>query len=146
MYPDLWRLEQFQRPFGNRQRFFALDLLPVSLADEEAQLGAPEFECVLEALNCVHQHGVFHGDIQPRHVAYSSLHTLKEPKRIEFSSVRQAQSSKDLADEFNQCHGMLQGLRRVRNRPNRLHRSGITRAFCPAKPRVPCESCVLTTF
>jgi len=133
-------------PTGNRQPFLALELLPVSLADVEARLGASEFECVLEALKCIHQQGVLHGDIEPRHVVYSSLHTLAQPKWIDFSGARQAESSKELTYEFNQCHDMLQELRRARNRPNRLQRSAITRGFCPATPRLPCRSCVLSTF
>jgi serine/threonine protein kinase len=120
-------------------------VLPVSLEDVEARLGASEFECVLEALNHIHQQGVLHGDIEPRHVVYSSLHTLA-PKWIDFSNARQAKSSKELTDEFNQCHGMLRGLRRARSRPNRLQTSAITRGFCPARPRLPCKSFVLSSF
>ena len=144
--PRLMACGTIAGPTGNRQPFLALELLPVSLADVEARLGASEFECVLEALKCIHQQGVLHGDIEPRHVVYSSLHTLAQPKWIDFSSARQAESSKELTDEFNQCHGMLQGLRRARKRPNRLQRSAITRGFCPATPRLPCRSCVLSTF
>ena len=144
--PKLMASGTIAGPTGDRQPFLALELLPVSLADEEAHLGASEFECVLEALNRIHQQGVLHGDIEPRHVVYSSLHTLAEPKWIDLSSARQARSSKELADEFNQCHGMLQGLRRAHNRPNRLHRSAITQGFCPATLRSPCRSSVLTTF
>jgi len=144
--PKLMASGTIAGPTGDRQPFLALELLPVSLADEEAHLGASEFECVLEALNRIHQQGVLHGDIEPRHVVYSSLHTLAEPKWIDFSSARQAQSSKELADEFNQCHGMLQGLRRPHNRPNRLHRSAITQGFCPATLWLPCRSCVMTIF
>jgi len=59
-------------PTGNRQPLFALELLPISLSDVEARLGASDFECVLEALNRIHQQGVLHGDIEPRHVVYSS--------------------------------------------------------------------------
>jgi len=133
-------------PTGDRQPFFALELLPVSLADVGARLGASEFECVLEALKRIHQQGLLHGDIEPRHVVYSSLHTLAQPKWIDFSNARQAVSSKELTDEFNQCHGMLRGLRRARNRPNRLQTSAITRGFCPARPRLPCRSFVLSIF
>ncbi len=133
-------------PTGNRQPFLALELLPVSRADVEAHLGASEFECVLEALKRIHQQVVLHGDIEPRHVVYSSLHTLAQPQWVDFSSARQAESSKELTDEFNQCHGMLQWLRRARDRPNQLQRSAITRGFCPATPRLPCRSCVLSIF
>jgi len=133
-------------PTGDRQPFFALELLPVSLADVGARLGASEFECVLEALKRIHQQGLLHGDIEPRHVVYSSLHTLAQPKWIDFSNARQAVSSKELTDEFNQCHGMLRGLRRARSRPNRLQTSAITRGFCPARPRLPCKSFVLSSF
>ena len=37
-------------PTGDRQPFFALELLPVSLEDVDARLGASEFECVLGGL------------------------------------------------------------------------------------------------
>ncbi len=137
-------------PKCTRLPFLALELLSVSLANVDAHLGAAECECVLEALNSMHQQGVLHGDIEPRHVVYSSLNTLRlaEPKWIDFSSACQAQSREELADEVDQCHDMLQGLRRAQNRPNRLHRSrsAITRGFYPAMLRLPCRSCVLSTF
>jgi len=105
-------------PTGDRQPFFALELLPVSLEDVDARLGASEFECVLEALNSIHQQGVLHGDIEARHVVYSSLHTLAQPKWIDFGNARQAKSREELADEVEQCDDMLQELRMVRSRPN----------------------------
>ena len=93
-------------------------MLPVSLEDVDARLGASEFECVLEALNSIHQQGVLHGDIEARHVVYSSLHTLAQPKWIDFGNARQAKSREELADEVEQCDDMLQELRMVRSRPN----------------------------
>ena len=56
-------------PTGARLPFFALELVPVSLADVKAHLGACECERVLEALNDIHQQGVLHGDIDPGHMA-----------------------------------------------------------------------------
>ncbi len=161
-------------PTGNRQPFFALELLPVSLADVEARIGASEFECVLEALNNIHQQGVLHGDTEPRHVVYSSLQTLAQEKekkrnnyafwrqinekpsiipgcpepwhnpRIDFCNARQAKSREEIADEVEQCHDSLQ-LHRARSRPNRLHRTGITQGFRPATARLLCRSCVLSS-
>ena len=92
-------------------------LLPVSLADVKAHLGTSECECVLEALNSIQPQGVLHGDMKPRHVVYSSRNSLAEPKWVDFSNAREAQSSKKLADEVNQCHGMLKGLRLANHRP-----------------------------
>ena len=133
-------------PTGDRQPFFALELLPVSLAEVEGRLGASEFEYVLEALKRIHQQGVLHGDIEPRHVVYSSLHTLTQPKWIDFGNARHAKSREEVADEIDQCRDMFQELRRARTRPNRLNRSrsAITRGFCPAMLRSPCRSCVLS--
>jgi len=133
-------------PTGNRQPLFALELLPISLSDVEARLGASDFECVLEALNRIHQQGVLHGDIEPRHVVYSSLHTLTQPKWIDFGNARHAKSREEVADEIDQCRDMFQELRRVRTRPNPLNRSrsALTRGFCPAMLRSPCRSCVLS--
>jgi len=88
-----------------------------------------------------------HGDIEARHVVYSSLHTLAQPKWTDFGNARQAKSREELADEVEQCHDMLQELRMVRSRPNRLHRSAVTQGFRPATARLPsCKSCVLNTF
>ncbi len=132
-------------PTGHRQPFFALELLPVSLEDVAARLGASEFECVLEALNHIHQQGVLRGDIEARHVVYSSLHTLAQPKWIDFGNARQAKSRAEYADEVEQCHDMLQELREARKAwPNRLHRTGITRGFRPAAARLLCRSRVLS--
>ena len=142
--PRLMASGTIARPTGDRQPVLALELLPVSLADVEGRLGASKFECVLEALKRIHQQGVLHGDIEPSHVVYSSLHTLA-PKWIDFSNARQAESSKELTDEFNQFHGMLRGLRRARSRPNQLQTSAITRGFCLARPRLPCRSFVLSS-
>ena len=118
---------------GARLPFFALELLPVSRAHVQAHLGACECQHVLEALKSIHQQGVLHGDIELRHVVCSSHNTLAQPRWIDFSNARQAQSSKQLADEVNKCQGVLQRLHRACSRPNRLHR--------PATPLGSCQEC-----
>ena len=130
---------------GTRLPFLALELLPVSLADVEAHLGASECERVLEALNSIHQQGVLHGDIEPRRVVYSSLYTLAEPKWIDFSNASRAQSNREVADEAEQCRDMLQEYRKLNRRPNRLRRSTTARGVCQAARRLPCVSCGSTT-
>ena len=143
--PRLMASGTVEGPTGTRLPFFALELLPVSLEDVEARLGASECEHVLEALNSIHLQGVLHGDIEPRHVVYSSWNTLAKPKWIDFSNASQAHSSKELADEVEQCREMLQELRKAHSRPYRLHRSATARNVCQATRRLACISCVLAT-
>ncbi|KAL3153075.1 hypothetical protein ABBQ38_012095 [Trebouxia sp. C0009 RCD-2024] len=142
--PRLMASGTFEDPTGTRLPVFALEFLPVSLADVEAHLGASECEHVLEALNSIHQQGVLHGDIEPRHVVYSSWNTLAEPKWIDFSNASRAQSSTELADEVEQCRDMSQELHKARRRPYRLHRSATARGVCQATRQLTCRSCVLT--
>ena len=131
---------------GTRLPFLALDLLPVSLADVQAHLGVCECQHVLEALNSIHQQGVLHGDIEPRHVVYSSHNTLAQPKWIDFSNARLAQSSKELADEVNKCQGMLQRLHRACSRPNQLRRPATSLGISQAVLQSPCRSHVMTSW
>lgn len=63
--PKLVASGTVEGPTSTRLPFFALELLPVSLADVEAHIGASECERVLEALNSIHQQGLLHGDIEP---------------------------------------------------------------------------------
>ena len=90
---------------------FALELLLVSLDDMRASGDTAMCDCVLKALR-VHQTGMFHGDMDPQHAAFSSQSSSIQPRWVDVSHARHSESSKKLKGEFVECHEMLQSLQK----------------------------------